>query len=394
MWRIRIAALLGLVTLALAVALPSQAPFKSNNSLPAHSLREIDSWALNPTGDAAVIRVKTSEKGQSKHELHLLAINAQFTVPSVLYGSAADQSVYTFLNDQTFLTISPANDGQWELFVQDLNYTTLPPAYPPSASPCDSIGKIASSSKITQAVYAAQADILALHTEFKEVILVKLVGGKDEWMVQTQLVPRPYSHPEVEDLTTNGTHLLDSTVSIWEGGSSSSIILLNLQDVSLPQHIVAQASDVILSAPAFEGNHDIAWLSQKKSENRKLWVFNNEAKWEVALNFDRSPEKIIFSKDGKAIYLLTPHSHEQSLYHLWTPSFNDVTSIKPVRIPSNGTIHSAIHVGITPLDHAHLIGVKSDTLKNEGTELWVISHSPHEDPTYNYENIRLTYFTG
>lgn len=26
-------------------------------------------------------------------------------------------------------------------------------------------------------------------------------------------------------------------------------------------------------------------------------------------------------------------------------------------------------------------------------ELWVISHSPHDDPTYNYENIRLTYFS-
>jgi dipeptidyl aminopeptidase/acylaminoacyl peptidase len=62
-----------------------------------------------------------------------------------------------------------------------------------------------------------------------------------------------------------------------------------------------------------------------------------------------------------------------------------------VRIPSNGTIHEATHIGITPLEHSHLVGVMSSL--TAARELWVISHSPYDDPTDNYENIRLTYLS-
>ena len=79
-----------------------------------------------------------------------------------------------------------------------------------------------------------------------------------------------------------------------------------------------------------------------------------------------------------------------SLFHFWTPQSLHET-LKPIRIPSNNTIHSAVHIGITPLYHAHLIGVKSSL--QEGKELYVISHDP-EDPTANYENIRLTQFSA
>lgn len=97
-----------------------------------------------------------------------------------------------------------------------------------------------------------------------------------------------------------------------------------------------------------------------------------------------------FSKNSEALNLLTLHDQDTSIFHIWTPTRSSPPS-SPVRIPSNGTIHSAYHVGITPLDHSHLIGVMSSL--TSAHELWVISHSPHDDPAYNYENIRLTYFS-
>ncbi|WVQ74294.1 hypothetical protein IAR50_003891 [Cryptococcus sp. DSM 104548] len=64
--------------------------------------------------------------------------------------------------------------------------------------------------------------------------------------------------------------------------------------------------------------------------------------------------------------------------------------VKPIRIPSNGTIHQVIHVGITPLIHSHLIGLMTERNEGKGEEIWVISHSPQQDRAGKYENIRLT----
>ncbi len=88
--------------------------------------------------------------------------------------------------------------------------------------------------------------------------------------------------------------------------------------------------------------------------------------------------------------MLTLHDQEMSLFHLWTPQSSS-RDILPTMIPSKGTIHSAIHVGITPLEHSHFVGLKSSL--TSGKELWIISHSPYEDPTDNFEEIRLTNFT-
>ncbi|WWD06351.1 hypothetical protein V865_004441 [Kwoniella europaea PYCC6329] len=339
---------------ATALAIPSQIPFSS-----IENVRKIDTWALNPTGDAAVIRVKSG----SQHELHLLAINAQFTVPSVLYDAANAQARYTFLDDQTILTATPESEGHegvWDLTTQTLNYTTLPPAYPPSASKHNKLGEVTLGSDLKELVHSAQAGVLTVVLP-ENLVLIEVAQHEEGWTIKGE--PRLVKHKEL-------------------------IYLFDLRDTSSSPVLLRHSTKSQLTSTAFGNGENIAWLA-----DHRLWLSVGRDQGEVQLNFDLSPEKIVFSKDGEAIYLLAPHDDQQSLFHLWTPSKSETIPITPVRIPSNGTIHSAIHVGITPLDHAHLIGIKSDSAKGEGKELWVISHSPHEDPTYNYENIRLTYFT-
>ncbi|WVW81256.1 hypothetical protein I302_103247 [Kwoniella bestiolae CBS 10118] len=353
----RLIALFGLCIAA--SALPHQSPFSSISKAITDGGKEIETWALNPTGDAAVIRVKN----RLQHELHLLAINAQYSVPSSYHGSANPNALYSFLDDQTFLSVSPTVEQDiWEVTTQELNYTVNPPAYPPSATSPVSIGKLSLTAAVELLVYSVQAGVLTLVTSRNGLILLNVVKRGDEWIVAGE--PRSVKHDNL-------------------------IYLLNLQGSRSSSQLLYQTHNGPLTSPVFGANNHIAWLS----DDRKLWLSTGRDQREVPLNFDLSPKRIIFSKDGKAIYLLAPHNIQQSLFHLWTPSVSDTKPIEPVRIPSNGTIHSAIHVGITPLDHAHLIGVKSDQQRGEGKELWVISHSPHEDPTYNYENIRLTYFT-
>ncbi|WWC67331.1 uncharacterized protein I206_101239 [Kwoniella pini CBS 10737] len=346
-----------------ALGLPRQSPFYSKTPNQ-YGTKEIDTWALNPTGDAAVIRVKN--EGYQQQELHLLAINAQYTIPSTCYGPANTDDFYTFLDDKTFLTVSPIKDDIWQLSIQHLNYTTLPPAYPPSAFEPQIIGQITSQKQIRQIVYAAKAGVLTLVTE-SQLILVKVI--QDEGVA--------WSVKQYKTILEN----------------KDTIQLIDLKHEVISPNVIHTSSQR-LSAITFGKNGQISWLSQKgEGFKRHLWILEGGTKWKAPLKFDHSPEQIIFSKDGSALYLLAGHNHQKSLFHLWASQPHDERPIEPTRIPSNGTIHSAIHVGITPLDHAHLIGLKSDASKGEGKELWVISHSPHEDPTYNYENIRLTYFT-
>ncbi|WWC57574.1 uncharacterized protein I303_100106 [Kwoniella dejecticola CBS 10117] len=381
MFGIQLIALLTIV--AHALGSPQQSPFSV-----VKPTREIDTWALNPAGDAAVIGVRASDNGRPSYELHHLAINAQYIVPSTLYGPASPDAQYTFLDDHTFLTVSPVNEDEWEIATQYLNYTTLPPAYPPSASQPQPLGTISRSETINQIAYSGEAGILTLHTN-SHLILVNLHRDqKHHWAMRSGPSFLPLDS-KVDKIATNGTHLVYAAQS----NQRYAIYLINLEESVLSPTII-HTSHHTLTAATLGPNDVIAWLSQKDEGTRELWLFDAGVhSWEVPLSFNHSPESIIFSKDGEALYLLAKHDTQQSLFHIWTSVYSDKNSVEPIRIPSNGTIHSAVHVGITPLDHAHLIGVKSDGSRGEGKELWVISHSPHEDPTYNYENIRLTYFT-
>lgn len=105
------------------------------------------------------------------------------------------------------------------------------------------------------------------------------------------------------------------------------------------------------------------------------------------------------SEQGGALNLLALRDQELSLYHLWMPDLHSIAAnnqqmplVEPTLIPTSGTIHpGVIHVGITPLDHSHLIGVKSFPIS--GPELYVISHSPNQCPADNIEEIKLTNFS-
>ncbi|WRT63200.1 uncharacterized protein IL334_000103 [Kwoniella shivajii] len=391
MWTIKIPALLGLVSIAFAV--PLQTTFNGIEIVHRQTAREIDTWALNPAGEAAVIKVKKYTNERPEYELHLLAINAQYTVPSVLYGQAVGESLYTFLDDKTFLTlIESRHKGIWKLSSQTLNCTTIPPAFPPSASPAQMVTKLAVSSNVEQLIFSSGARILSLILKSGEVILLDLAEEKGNWKIKGKPRTPSFDNLVINDATSNATHLALTARSASSKLPSALYSLSLLDPDATPQRLTTSSRNV-LSSPTFGADNHLAWLSQVKDEKRELWLWNGQDKWKVDLSFEHSPKTVLFSKDGKAIYLLAEHETQQSLFHLWTPNQYAHDAIKPVRIPSNGTIYSAIHVGITPLDHAHLIGLKSDHDKNEGKELWVISHSPHQDPTYNYENIRLTYFT-
>jgi dipeptidyl aminopeptidase/acylaminoacyl peptidase len=87
--------------------------------------------------------------------------------------------------------------------------------------------------------------------------------------------------------------------------------------------------------------------------------------------------------------LLARSGDETSFWHIWSPGEADMSSNTPIRIPSDATVHEAVHIGVTPLNHSHMIGLKSSA--HDTPELWVISHSPYDDPAENYEQIRLTW---
>lgn len=70
------------------------------------------------------------------YDLHLLAINAQYSVPTTLHGATHPAALYSFITNDIFVTLLPSQSsfGSWDLTLQVLNYTTLPPARAPTAS--------------------------------------------------------------------------------------------------------------------------------------------------------------------------------------------------------------------------------------------------------------------
>ncbi|KAK8844785.1 hypothetical protein IAR55_006635 [Kwoniella newhampshirensis] len=395
------------------------------------SIPTIDTWALNPIGDAAVIRVSTTdpETALTTYDLHLLAINAQFTISSVHQGPTPSNALYTFLSDTTLITLSPSahqtsdgltasedNEGQvWKLSSRILNYTTAPPAFPPSISNEKVMTTLRLKNDPIKLVFSSEVGILSVMTPGEDggLLLLEVVDVKaGEWKVKDR-VGRPLekSGMIIDEVVASGTRIaLTEHGQLEKAGVSShnALYTLDLQDgLDGPLRLISDHTDAIASSPAFGPEGMIAWLEQREGGQKKLWMMNgDDEKWEVQIkNWNMSPSSVLFSKNGEAINLLVSHPdppHPSSLYHLWTPTTPSKPPVTPVRIPSplNMTIRSAIHVGITPLDHSHLIGVMSPLTEEEtgngngnGKELWVISHSPHEDPTGNYENIRLTYLT-
>lgn len=87
--------------------------------------------------------------------------------------------------------------------------------------------------------------------------------------------------------------------------------------------------------------------------------------------------------------LLARSGEKTSFWHIWAPQDVIDDHRKPIRIPSDVTVHDAVHIGVTSLNHSHFIGVKSSAY--DPPELWVISHSPYDDPADNFEQIRLTW---
>ncbi|WVQ84265.1 hypothetical protein IAT38_006417 [Cryptococcus sp. DSM 104549] len=414
---------LAALTEVFAIALPHQAAFttSSKKQVPLGitwqetvSIPTIDSWALNPVGDAAVIRVSTLDvdTAETSYDLHLLAINAQFTIPSVFHGPTHPDAFYTFLSDDTFATLSPSPSDPyghtWELAAQYLNYTSLPPAFPPHAGEAKVLKRLQLGGKPKGVVFAAKAGVLAVSLDRVSsgaggpLVLVGLQSENGEWKAEEVRYPLKDRDLVVEEVVASDELLAFTAHSASRPWNSTRSILYTLDPTSpdpLPKQISLGQNGAV-SSPAIGADGRIAWLEQREDGNargqRKLWMSDAEERWEVGLDFELSPVNVLFSKNGEALYLLTLHDQAQSLFHLWTPSppsASDIPShIVPTRIPSNGTIHSTpIHVGITPLDHAHLVGVMSSL--TAAPEFWVISHSPHSDPTYNYENIRLTYFT-
>ncbi|ODN94784.1 hypothetical protein L198_04928 [Cryptococcus wingfieldii CBS 7118] len=383
-----------------------------------------------------------------EYELHLLAINVQYTIPTVLHGPTDPRAVYTFLDDHTLATLSPSSPAspsssrlreasrdkkpevtRWELVVQKLNYTSLPSAYPPSLGREKLVRRVELERPPEKLLYSPQNGALVIvlsapqaleGEERKEetegngpVVQVHLaLGDNGQWTTKSKLEnPLKNTGLIVLEATIRGPILAFSALNSSLSIPSSSSILYTLDMSSHKLTQISSAHQGSANSPVISSEGKIAWLNQPplhagnkrvgevrraREVRRALWLSDDVDGKSRAVglqDFELSPTGVVFSKDGKAINLLTPHDNSASLFHIWTPSSRSSPPAKPVRIPSNGTIYDAVHVGITPLDHSHLIGSMSEKTDGKGKELWVISHSPHEDPADNYENIRLTWFT-
>ncbi|KAL7423625.1 Dipeptidyl-peptidase 5 [Cryptotrichosporon argae] len=377
-----------LVCCGVAAARPAQQPFVDIIGLPwdqVLSVPEIDAWALNTVGDAAVIRTSTLDPASetTRHELHLLAINAQFTVPSVLQGAAHPDALYTFLSDDRFATLAPTADA-WEISLQTLNYTSLPPAYPPSASEPVVLLSIELDEPPRAFLYAAETESLVVVTSRT----VRVVGNGRERRI------------DLHGLTIDEAAVSSDRLALVAYDASarpptstrSFLYALDLGSGALAQ--VSTGAGGAVSSPALSDDGKLAWLEQRDDGNlrgqRRLWLADGAHVWEVALEFELSPTKVVWSREGVALNLLTLAGPDQAFYHLWTPNATSGPAT-PTRIPSAGTIHAAEHIGVTPLNHSHFIAIKSSL--TAGPELWVVSHSPFADPTDNFEEIRLTSFS-
>ncbi|KIR43909.1 hypothetical protein I307_00048 [Cryptococcus deuterogattii 99/473] len=395
-------------------ALPSSGAFPENIGLSWQdvvSIPTISTWSLNPAGDAAIVRTVTIdvETDTPSYGLHLLAINAQYTVPTALHGTTHPSAFYSFITNDTFVTLLPSQSsfGSWDFTLQALNYTTIPPAWAPTASKPTILKTVPLGNRRPQSmVYSAKARVLSVVLDEGSkngsrgtpgpLALFSIAEQDNLWTIEQLTISLE------GDLAINEIAAGDSAIvftahnpAIRPRNATRSILyFLDLSSPSCPIKISSGSFGAVWS-PALSSNGQIAWLEQPEDGNwrgrKELWMYDGHISWKVPLkDWDLSISSVIFSKNSEALNLLTLHDQDTSIFHIWTPTRSSPPS-SPVRIPSNGTIHSAYHVGITPLDHSHLIGVMSSL--TSAHELWVISHSPHDDPAYNYENIRLTYFS-
>lgn len=395
-------------------ALSSSGAFSENTGLPWQdvvSIPIIDTWTLNPAGDASVIRTATIdvETDIPSYDLHLLAINAQYTVPTALHGPTHPAALYSFITNDIFVTLLPSQSsfGSWDLTLQVLNYTTLPPAWAPTASEPTILKTVRLGNRRPESMlYSAGPKILSIvlgggsKDEFAgslgPLTLLSISKLDEVWTVE-QLTVFLENDLIIDELAANDSAIAFTAhkpVIRPNNATRSILYFLDLFSPSFAVQISSGSFGAVFS-PALSSNGQIAWLEQRDNGNwggrKDLWMYDGHTPWKVPFkDWDLSPSRVIFSENSEALNLLTLNDQDTSLFHIWTPTRSSPPST-PVRIPSNGTIHSVYHVGITPLDHSHLIGVMSSL--TSAHELWVISHSPHDDPTYNYENIRLTYFS-
>lgn len=99
------------------------------------------------------------------YDLHLLAINAQYTVPTALHGTTHPSAFYSFITNDTFVTLLPSQSsfGSWDFTLQALNYTTIPPAWAPTASKPTILKTVPLGNRRPQGmVYSAKARILSV----------------------------------------------------------------------------------------------------------------------------------------------------------------------------------------------------------------------------------------
>ncbi|ORY27488.1 hypothetical protein BCR39DRAFT_497297 [Naematelia encephala] len=402
--------LLGVTSVAWAKPL-SQKPFDSLSPLEESAqlglpwqevvaIPQIDSWALNPSGDAAVLRIATLDPVQDKtsHELHLLAINAQYPIPPIVAESTHPGALFTFLEDDVFATLTPT-DGSWQLATRQLNYSSAQGAHPPSLGGSVEVTKLAIAGQPTQIVYSAKAGILSIVVQGGQpdeaLLAVKLKQKGDLWKAAEIRRPLADLNLVVEEIAA-GEHQFAVVVSDanrpWNS-TRTDLYLVDLSSDNAPEHLTRGEHGTVRS-PSFAPGGQVAWLQQRQDGNardmRRPWLYDQGHAWEIDTgDWDLTAEKILFSKDGSALNLLVFHEQVQSFWHIWTPKPTSGPST-PVRIPSSGTVHDAIHIGVTASNHSHFIGIKSSLVSSHN--LWVVSHSPFSDPTDNFEEVRLTWF--
>lgn len=94
-------------------------------------------------------------------ELNLLAINAQYTIPSVSARPAHPDEVYTFLRDDSFVVARPEIGG-FSLEHFTLNYTSASGAYPPSLKGSTSLGRFAAAGSPEKLSWSDKSGLLGV----------------------------------------------------------------------------------------------------------------------------------------------------------------------------------------------------------------------------------------
>ncbi|WVQ74295.1 hypothetical protein IAR50_003892 [Cryptococcus sp. DSM 104548] len=273
-------ALLGITQALPASQLPLTPPPHEHPS----PIPSIDTWSLNSLGDAAIIRLTThtSTPGRNEYELHLLAINAQYTIPSVLHGPAHPQAVYTFLDDHTLASRIPSSPSShqthpekpktyiWDLVVQKLNHTSLPSAYPPSLGP----------EKLHPKDWGQKERGEDEKKDNGPVVQVNLTIDADgEWSAKPELrYPLRTTGLIVTEAAIQGDILAPTALVSSLSGPSSATILstLNTKFSQLTQ--ISSIHHGAASSPAISSEGKIAWLIQPPTAGaqRQLWLADGE----------------------------------------------------------------------------------------------------------------------